>query len=448
MGREAPGIPRPVRSAIAELWRMSSHTEESALKSGAFRLLEVNSEATYLEIKGSRLSQKPSSIARPNELQTALRNFFRWNGAPWYGGSCPDADETALALHQAFLATEVERTHLAPLDRLDLKNPTQHPHEPVKSVRFGPNEIARLSSTALGQRIRHHVLKRFGHWHQFPTEELDDFYWLVVSAPEEAGPIWERTWLANLANLQKTWDEIGQIPIFEPTYPEPIEDALFVLLLSLVKKSKEDPWEPFSVPWVYSSTDDPFADAPRAPDPSALTWTLIVHSNFYSNEEEEFEVPERSEFFKIDHEKIEALERRWQKLQAALTKADTEQANFHPLTKHFFVKALAVEGIDEIVANISCIEATLMLKERKGREKMEKRYKQLLGSDEAFKWLKSGYVLRDKYLHSLGDPKGAIAWEDLGRIRWSVSKAVDSYLDLTEQKGDLNREALLLSLQD
>lgn len=439
MDSEAPGIPRPVRSAIAELWRMSSHTEESALNSGAFRLLEVNSEATYLAIKGSRLSQKPSSNAQPNELRTALRNFFRWNGAPWYGGPCPDTDETALALHQAFLATEVERTHLAPLDRLDLKNLTQHPHEPVKSVRFGPNEIALLSSVALGQRVRHHALKRFDHWHQFPTEELDNFYWLIVSAPEEAGPIWERTWLGN---LHKTWDEIGQIPIFEPTYPEPIEDALFVILLSLIKESKEDPWEPFFVPWVYSSTDDPFADAPRAPDPSALTWTLIVHSN------EEFEVPERSEFFKIDHQKIEALERRWQKLQAALRKADTEQANFHPLTKHFFVKALAGEGIDEIVANISCIEATLMLKEWKGRENMEKRYKHLVGNGEEFKWLKRGYALRDKYLHSLADPKGTIAWEDLGGIRWSISKAVDSYLDLTEQRGELSREALLLSLQD
>lgn len=439
MGRETSEMPQPVRSAIAELWHTSSHTEESAFNSGAFRLLEVNSEAVYLAIEDSRLRQEPSKNAQPNELQTALRNFFRWNGAPWYGGPCPDADETALALHQAFLATEVKRTHLAPLDRLDLENPTQHPHEPVKSVRFGPNEIALLSSAALGQRVRHDALKRFGHWHQFPTEKLDDFYWLVVSKREEAGPIWERTWLGI---LHKTWDEIGQVPVFEPTYPAPIEDALFVLLLSLVKDSKEAPWAPFAVPWVYSFTDDPFTDAPRAPDPSALTWTPIGHPG------EEFEVPDRSESFEINHQNLEALERRWQKLQAALARADTEQANFHPLTKHFFVKALAEEGIDEIVANISCIEATLMLKGPKGREKMEKRYKRLLGNDEAFKWLKRGYVLRDEYLHSLGDPKGTIAWKDLGQTRWSVAKAVDGYLDLTEQRGELNREALLRSLQN
>ena len=87
-----------------------------------------------------------------------------------------------------------------------------------------------------------------------------------------------------------------------------------------------------------------------------------------------------------------------------------------------------------------------MLKEPKGREKMKKRYSRLLGPGQEFAWLERGYELRDEYLHSLGDPKETISWRDLEQTRWSVTKVVDRYLDLTEQKSQMNREQLLHSL--
>jgi hypothetical protein len=319
-----------------------------------------------------------------------------------------------------------------------LEDPTQqNPDRRVRDISFGPNAVILLSTTELGQRVRQEALKRFARWQQFPVERLDTFYWLFSSARETAGPIWERTWASI---FHKPLDAIGRVPVFEPTYPAPIEDALFVLLLGIVKEPKEVPWKPFAVPWTYSFTDDPFSDAPRAPDPSALTWTLI------GDPDEEIEVPDRSESFEITHQHLEALEQLWRKLQSAVARTNTDHANFHPLTKHFFVKALAEEGIDEIVANISCVEATLMLNEPRGRPKMEKRYKRLVGDGKEHEWLQRGYNLRDEYLHSLGDPTAMISWNDLGQTRWSVTKAVERYLDLTEEEGELNREALLLSL--
>ena len=83
-------------------------------------------------------------------------------------------------------------------------------------------------------------------------------------------------------------------------------------------------------------TDDPFAQPPRAPDPSALSWTLV------GPPDDEFEAPDRSEIFKTTRKRLEeALEQQWRRLQAALARDNTDRANFHPLTKHFFVKALA-----------------------------------------------------------------------------------------------------------
>src|SRR5262245_40180740 len=128
MNQETSEVPEAVSSAIAELWRIPSDTEGSAIDSGVFRSLEMNCEATYSGAKGSRLPKKPASESMRKELRLALQNFFRWNGAPWYQGSTPSEDDMALKLHRAFLATEVNRSYLAPLDRLDLEDTTQRPH--------------------------------------------------------------------------------------------------------------------------------------------------------------------------------------------------------------------------------------------------------------------------------------------------------------------------------
>jgi hypothetical protein len=374
------------------------------------------------------------------ELRSALQNFFRWNGGPWYDSPSPDVSDTALRLHQSFLSTEVNRTYFAPLDRLGLEDTTQHPWQKLEHIRFGPNEILLLKSADLAQAVRYEALKRFDRWYWLPIESLDDFYWLMVRTREEAGPIWTRTWHAV---VHMTWSEVGRVPVFEPTYPGPVEDALFVLLLTLVKEQSETLWKHFAVPWTYSVTDDPFAQPDRAPNPSALTWTVV------GNPDDEFEVPDRSEIFETTQKRLEdAVQQRWRLLQAALARTDTEQANFHPLTKHFFVKALAEEGIDEVLANISCIEATLQLPEEKTRKNLMNRYKRLVGDEEAYQWLKHAYDLRNKYLHSLGNPKEAISWKDLAHARWSVIKAVDRYLALTEARSEFSRERLLQSLKE
>ena len=433
-----PAVPEPVRSAIEALWRLSMSDENAAWASGAFRLLENNCRSVYPEIKGSRLPRS-ASIFAPEHLRLTLRNFFRWNGAPWYGVHVPDADETSVKLHRTFLCERVRRTYLAPLDRLRLENRDFGDRDKVKNVSFGENEIACLDREELTQRLPVEGLNRFGPRYEFPMNDLVGRYWLMVSEVEEAGPVYRRT---VYGLLDFSLDDLGTTEMFRSTFPRPVEDALFVLLLTFLKNPDETPWRPFGVPWTYSFTDDLFSDADPAPEALALTPSIVGDVDNFS------EVPDQSEFFEMGSQQREILNDRWRKLQTVLTAGELGDSNFHPLTKHFFVKALGDNGIDEIISNISCLEATLRGKEEKNRHtRQTTRYKHLVENRESRRWIDTAYELRKHYLHSLGDPNRKITWKDLGQTRWAVATAVDKYLDLASRRPELGREILLKQIE-
>lgn len=431
----AAGVPEPIRSAIQGLWRHPTLGEDSALASGAFRLLENNCQSIYQAFNGSRLERPVSTTIGPNELGRALKNFFRWNGAPWYEGHLPNVEETSASLHRTFLCSSVKRVHLVPLDRLCLEERSSGRSRPVTSVHFGGNEIVHLTQEALAPRVPVTALQRFGPRYEFPTDELDGFYWLVTTEIEEAGPIYRRTWL-NF--LHRNVSEIGTEELFRPTHPKSVEDALFVLLLTFLKGPGEAPWQPFGVPWTFSFTDDLFSDPTLPPDARALSRSID------GDPDNEFvEVPDRSGSFEMRSMESDALQERWRQLRDVSAR---EAPSLHPLSKYFFVKALGEDGIDQVISNISCLEAALMLNERAGRKKLEERYARLVGDDDARAWINSAYGLRDDYLHSLGDPKKKLTWKDLARVRWAVAKAVDKFLDCGSRHLDLDRTGLLKRL--
>jgi hypothetical protein len=61
---------------------------------------------------------------------------------------------------------------------------------------------------------------------------------------------------------------------------------------------------------------------------------------------------DRIVFAFVKEEIEEALGQRWNRLKAGLTQLGDVCANFHPLTKHFFLKAFRDDGADEVVALI------------------------------------------------------------------------------------------------
>ena len=427
--------PELISSVMSELWDISCKDEGAVFSSPTFTKLENSCLSVYRGIPGSRLDQNPTASANPNELQTALRNFFRWNGAPWYDGNVGTASETAQMLHQALLKKRINRYYLVPLDCFGLQSDSRSSHNDKTDVSFGPNEIMRLKSTELGKLVHSQALKRFGSHYTFPLEDLNEFYWLIVTCNEEAGSTWFRNWL-NFLHFSSIY-AAGTVPIFKSIFPTPIEDALFVMLLTFVKKLDDLPWQPFFVPWYYSFTDDCFADAMRAPDSSALT------RNFVGPRGREFEVPERLTTFSVNNRKRKALRQRWYRLQACLQRADDGTRNFNVLTRRFFVKGFVEDGIDQFISNVSCIEATLQLNTERSRGNLMKRYLNLTGDLEAYKWLESTYTLRNQYLHSLVKSKNTVSRKELAKAQWSLTKAMKKYLNLANQHGELERDALL-----
>ena len=438
MGPTASIVPEPLRIVIEDLWRLSMHSEERIYRSSAFRVLEDTCRSVYLRIAESRLGRPPSIKVTPSVLSQALRNFFRWNGAPWFGDPPPDAGPTAASLHRAFLRRTIQRTYLVPLDRLFLEDPSSGRRHEVTSVRFGPNEIVRLHRDELAQRVPINALARFGPRYRFPTAELDGFCWLVTSQTENAGTLEKRTWL-DLLNTGLT--EVDTVMLFRSTHPTPVENALFVLLLILLKDPRDIPWQPFRVPWTFSFTDDLFSDPVAPPNPSALSHDIV------GDEHDHFEVPDKSEVFDLGDRRREALQDRWNDLETVLARAATDRANFHPLTRHFFVKALSEHGVDEIISNLSCLEATLQLKRERNRNALNHRYTRLVVDDKAAQWLTAAYRLRNDYLHSLTEPSRKLTWTDLARARWAVATAVGKYLDFAIQQPELNRLQLLKQLE-
>ena len=437
-GRTPSTAPEPLGIVIENLWRVSMRPEERVHRSGAFRALEETCRSVYLGLEESRLQRPPSVSVTPNVLSRALHNFFRWNGAPWFEDQTPGAAATAASLHRAFLGESVRRTYLVPLDRLSLEDRSGGSTRELTGIRFGPNEIVRLDSDGLARRVPVHALARFGARYQFPTADLAGFCWLATSRTEPAGPLERRTWLGLLNTALVEVDTFG---LFRSTYPPSLEDALFVLLLILLKDPGDIPWQPFRIPWTFSFTDDLFSDPVAPPDPSALSRQVV------GDEYDQCEVPDQSEVFEFGTRRHDALQQRWKNLETVLARADTDDANFHPLTRHFFVKALSEHGVDEIISNLSCLEATLQLNRDRNRNALKRRHARLVANDEAASWLTAAYGLRDGYLHSLADPNRRLTSTDLAQTRWTVATAVGKYLDFATRHTRLNRSQLLKQLE-
>jgi len=187
--REEHDLPPPVLEAVTALWDAKFEAEAQAIASGRFRMLSHICSSVYPEIPGSRLSKAPTGDFARRELGEALRNFFRWIGAPWYREDhCMTPEQAAGHLHRSFLQQEVQLTYLAPLDRLGLEDTTKRPHDTLYGVRFGNCEIRLLDRDRLVQRVPVKALGRFETRCWFPSEQLAGFYYLIARTKEPAGP--------------------------------------------------------------------------------------------------------------------------------------------------------------------------------------------------------------------------------------------------------------------
>lgn len=129
-------------------------------------------------------------------------------------------------------------------------------------------------------------------FHEELGVDIYDDRWAAQGNSKAAGPLERRAWLGL---LNTALVELDTVQLFRSTYPPPVEDALFVLLLILLKDPRDTPWQPFRIPWTFSFTDDPFSDPVAPPDPSSLSRQIV------GDEYDQFEVPNLSEIFRVRH---------------------------------------------------------------------------------------------------------------------------------------------------
>lgn len=255
--------PAALREAVAALWRIRPPGPGNLFNSPEFHRLHDCCAQLYpkaYSVESSvhmdfALSDALQALGLPARLSPATRHLvFR-------------AGVAAAHLHAAFEQRQARRGFLCPLDRAD-----EFPALP-----FGPNRIARFTTSDLEELVDQSRLRRANPTQTFDTKRFSEFMWLVIE---------------QIYSLDRTPAERGQIgyllepfvshPPIDPhqnRYPPAVEIALFAMRLAPWEDWKfyawgsSGDWRCFRVPWVYEINDDLFVPPSPPPSPDSLSWT-------------------------------------------------------------------------------------------------------------------------------------------------------------------------------
>lgn len=249
-------------------------------------------------------------------------------------------------LIEAMEAETVTRRYLCPLDLADDLPPMVFGAATVRM--FTARELAVLFNAERLARLYPGDLVDFGR--------LSMFHWLVV---EEEVALPKSIATRAFPFFEDMSQDLGAIDPHAGAYALPVIEALFMLLLVPWEDwhwdSRRD-WRGFRIPWVHVETGDLFVRPRVVPSADLLSWQ--PHSYVQDGEEIETERPiivhldgdAAEELQKVDH-------RWWRKVEAA---AGTDL--FSTPIRHFLVRAFFSEGMDEIIAHLTAIEAALGMK--------------------------------------------------------------------------------------
>ncbi len=153
--------------------------------------------------------------------------------------------------------------------------------------------------------------------------------------------------------------DFGEIEPHVGRFPPAVEGALFFLLLARWEEWSTMPevdWRGFRVPWIYTVDDDLFVRPARPPSADSLTLEPWIVEDKWG---EEVELERPSTLPLHDGAKTDLqlfIDAAWAELQAARATSLFET----PLV-HFLVRAFLADGIDEVMAHMTAIEAALGL---------------------------------------------------------------------------------------
>lgn len=398
-----PLVPAALESAVSNLWSLRPLDPNALFKAPAFAHLRTVCQESY------------ANTGWEQTLNFALLYALHSLGLPCLQSplskpSC-SLPEATRALDRAFRSETVTWTHLCPLDLASDLPP----------LRFGPVELRRFSSDELG--------RLFG-WEQllihYPSGlpdlgDLAQFQWLVVSETRPTESTAGARALPAMETLLSTPDP-ARIDPHTSRLPAVIERALFFLLLAPWEDWAEMlsiDWRGFTLPWVYSRSDDLFVQPPFPRSAHTLNWEPHFATNRHG-EEIEWEAPVALPLRDAVSQLPNMLcEKAWADLQAALRSPLFET----PVT-HFLVRAYLADGIDEFLAHLTTLEAALGTQRdypprpkadphkhlRGATQRMAVRVSSLLGSPEHGTMYSRLFDLRSAFLH--GRPVQPISVED------------------------------------
>jgi hypothetical protein len=322
--------------AVEALWRIPRPGPDNLLSAQAFIALTELCTARY----GGK-----AVIA----LSTALRSL----GLPCtlpakQAGLALDPASVADAIDQTFTRKTTLRRHLCPLDLAD----------ELPQLRFGRTRVAKFSAGELETMFDAPKLAR-----NFPTQPLEakrlaQFHWLVTEEEIEVDPRPEARSIPLLfMNMRR---DFGEIEAHFGRFPPAVEAALFFLLLAPWEEwsiMQEVDWRGFRIPWIYTVDEDLFVRPGRPPSPDSLTLEPWIVEDGWGDEIER----ERPSTFSLDDaakpQLVRLTNNAWAELHAARA-----TGLFETPIVHFLVRAFLGDGMDEIMAHMTAIEAALGLR--------------------------------------------------------------------------------------
>ncbi len=346
-------------------------------------------------------------------------------------------------------ATEIRRIHLAPLD-FAFKN--------LPLLSFGPAKVCFPDRSELQDYFDlPRLMRYFGPDHEFGSDELSRFPWLIVEdsihtdrTPEARGGPFSGICSADGTVRRKDLEEsLGRIEPHMSRFPTAFEDALFFLLLL--------PWENwarryfplrgFRVPWVHSVDNDIFSPPKLPPSPDSLTWDEIYGPDEYGFDEWLGRCPLQQS--NLDENKVSdfvssASDHRWMLVQEA-----RKSKLFETPVAHFLVRAFEADGIDEFLAHITTIEAALGHIGDSGsggvKKKIGKRIGFLLDDARCKQRFAELFDARCEFVHGRSDMKD-ISSENRIAARSLARRVTNALIDRADGSKAVSREEFLNSL--
>lgn len=322
-------------AAVEELWRISRPGPANLLAAPPFVTL-------------GKLCQVEYGVDKPVfALSTVLRSL----GLPCH----LPAAKAALALDPVTAANVIDeacrrkttiRRHLCPLDLAD----------DLPELAFGSARVAQFSAEALAVMFDAPRIAR-----TFPTQAVDakrlaQFQWLVV----EEEIVFDRQPEARAAPFMymTVKQDFGEINPHVGRFPPAVEAALLFLVLAPWEEwstMQEIDWRGFRVPWIHTVDEDLFIRP--APPPSADSLTLEPWIIEEDGEDVELERPTKLPL--ADDAQVGLglyTDQAWKELEVART-----TPLFETPIAHFLVRAFLSDGIDEVMAHMTAIEAAVGL---------------------------------------------------------------------------------------